>query len=146
MEIRALQCLKKYSFHHESIIMAFLHLRSLSLPYISTEPFFHPFPRAQQLNAQHVIYIEEQVILLIKPGSWILQYFSGNFFHWKLGCQLIFCMCGMSGEHSEETSQLHGRVDAFCPKQGASNSQIQTTGIKRNSLSSLTSVGFGQNP
>lgn len=106
----------------------------LSLPYISTELFSHPFPRAHQLNAQHVISVEEQVILLINPGSWILQYFSGNFFHWKPGCQLIFCMCVMSGEYREETSQLRGRVDACCPKQGASNSQIQTTEIKRNTL------------
>lgn len=136
-------CLKKYSCHHESIFMVFLHLCS---PLISTELFSHPFPRAHQLNAQHVISVEEQVILLINPGSWISQYFSGNFFHWKPGCQLIFCMCVMSGEYCEETSQLRGRVDAFCPKQGASKSQIQTTEIKRNTLFSLTSLGFGSNP
>lgn len=76
----------------------------ISLPYISTERFFHPFPRAHQLNAQHVIYVEEQVILLINPGSWILQYFSGNFFHWKPGCQLIFCMCGARGTQWRDKS------------------------------------------
>jgi len=48
-------------------------------------------------------------------------------------------------EYSEETSQLHWSVDACCPKQAAPNSQIQTTEIKRNTLFSLTSVGFGSN-
>lgn len=53
----------------------------------------HLFPRAYQLNAQHVIYVDEQVILLINPGSWVLQYFSGSFFHQKPGFQFIFSMC-----------------------------------------------------
>lgn len=52
----------------------------------------HPFPRAYLPKAQHVIYVDEQVILLINPGSWGVQHFSGNFLHPNSAFQLIFCM------------------------------------------------------
>lgn len=87
----------------------------------------HPFPRAHLLKAQHVIYVDEQVILLINSGSWGVQHFSGNFLHQNSVFQLIFCMlwCQMSTEkHSEGTSQPQWRVDASCPKQTAPNSYI----------------------